>query len=292
MMGRIGFIGLGDMGVPMAGRLADAGLRPLVWARRPAAADSLLPRGAERAETVDELFAASDVVILMLADGAAMDAVLDRGTTRFAGLVQGTTLIHMGTTPPAYSVGLAAEVLEAGGRYAEVPVSGSTGPAVTGDLVAMTAGDADTLRDIQPVIEPMVRASVPCGAVPKALQMKIAVNTYLCGLVGGLIEAVNFARTSDLDLSTLQSVLEAGPMNCDVMRMKLPKLLSEDYAPQGSVRQFVNNTAIMSGAGREVGAAMPIVDGLKAIAAVAAREGLQDEDMTALIKVWTGQGAE
>ena len=291
-MGRIGFIGLGDMGVPMAGRLADAGLRPLVWARRPAAADPLLPRGAERAETVDVLFAASDVVILMLADGAAMDAVLGRGTTRFAGLVQGTTLIHMGTTPPAYSVGLAAEVLQSGGRYAEVPVSGSTGPAATGDLVAMTAGDADTLRNIQPVIEPMVRASVPCGAVPKALQMKIAVNSYLCGLVGGLIEAVNFARTSDLDLLTLQSVLEAGPMNCDVMRKKLPKLLSEDYAPQGSVRQFVNNTAIMSGAGREVGAAMPIVDGLKAIAAVAAREGLQEEDMTALIKVWTGQGAE
>ena len=140
MAARVGFIGLGDMGVPMAGRLADAGLNPLLWARRPESADPVVARGGELAPTVDALFDVCDRVVLMLANGAAMDEVLGRGGPDFARRVEGVTLIHMGTTPPGYSEGLAADVIAAGGQYAEMPVSGSTGPAATGDLSQVLLG--------------------------------------------------------------------------------------------------------------------------------------------------------
>lgn len=281
---RIGFIGLGDMGVPMAGRLAAAGLSPVVWARRPQSAAPVLAQGAEWADTADALFAVCDRVVLMLADGAAMDAVLGRGTPAFAARVSGVTLIHMGTTPPGYSEALEADVAAAGGSYAEAPVSGSTGPAATGDLVAMTAGSPEALSRAADLLPHMCRATVPCGAVPKALQMKLAVNSYLAGLVAGLFEAVNFARRADLDLPTLAQVLEAGPMSCDLMRMKLPKLLERDYAPQGSIRQAANNMAMIVEEGRRVGAEMPTSQVVLQLVAEAQAAGWEGEDMIAIEK--------
>ncbi len=281
---RIGFIGLGDMGVPMAGRLADAGLNPLVWARRPESAAPVVSRGAELAPDVDAVFTACDRVILMLAHGDAIDEVLGRGTPAFATRVKGVTLIHMGTTPPAYSEGLQADTIAAGGLYVEAPVSGSTGPATTGDLVAMTAGAAEAVANTTDIIPHMCRATVPCGQVPKALQMKLAVNTYLAGLVVGLFEAFNFAERADLDIETLARVLEAGPMNCDLMRMKLPKLLTQDYAPQGSIRQAVNNMTMIVDEGARVGAATPTSDAILTLVEEAHAAGLADEDITALTK--------
>jgi 3-hydroxyisobutyrate dehydrogenase len=284
MADTIGFIGLGDMGVPMASRLADAGLAPLVWSRRRESGDPVLSRGAVWADTADAVFAACDRVVLMLAHGAAMDAVLGRGTDGFAERVRGTTLIHMGTTPPGYSQALEADVIAAGGRYAEVPVSGSTGPAATGELVAMTAGAPDALDAAADIIAHMCRAVVPCGSVPKALQMKLAVNTYLGGLVTGLFEAFNFARSADLDLPTLARVLEAGPMNCDLMRMKLPKLLTEDYTPQGSIRQAINNMQMIVDEGARVGAATPVSQVMLDLVRAADGAGWSDEDMSAMTK--------
>ena len=146
MADRIGFIGLGDMGVPMACRLADAGLTPLVWSRRAESAVPVVARGAELAPSVDAVFGACDRVVLMLANAAAMDEVLGRGTDAFDARVKDVTAIHMGTTPPGYSEGLARDIIAAGGQYAEAPVSGSTGPAETGDLVAMTAGSPAACR--------------------------------------------------------------------------------------------------------------------------------------------------
>ena len=282
---RIGFIGLGDMGVPMAGRLADAGLNPLVWSRRPESADPVIARRAERAASVDELFDACDRVVLMLAHAEAMDEVLGRGTPDFARRVAGVTLIHMGTTPPGYSEALSAAVIEAGGQYAEVPVSGSTGPAATGDLVAMTAGSQAAIAAAEEIVAHMCRAIVPCGEVPKALQMKLAVNTYLGGLVTGLFEAFNLARKADLDLPTFARILEAGPMSCDLMRMKLPKLLDEDYAPQGSIRQACNNMKMIVDEGARIGAPVPVSQVMRDLVDAAARAGWQDEDMIAMTKV-------
>lgn len=291
MTQRIGFIGLGDMGVPMAGCLADAGMAPIVWARRPERAESLSARGAEIAGSVDALFAQCDRVVLMLANGAAMDEVLGRGTPDFEKRVAGVTLIHMGTTPPGYSQALQTDILAAGGHYVEAPVSGSTGPAATGDLVVMTAGSEAALSIAAEVIAPMCRAVVPCGAVPKALQMKLAVNTYLGGLVTGLFEAVNYARTADLDLTTLSQVLENGPMNCDLMRMKLPKLRDRDYTAQGSIRQAVNNMTMICEEGARVGASMPLSNVVLDLVRDAQAAGWSDEDMIVIEKVIAARGS-
>ena len=159
----LGFIGLGVMGLPMARRLAAAG-RPLrVWSRSGSAALDDMP-GVHHAASAAEVFEQADTVLLMLANAAAADAVLARGTPQFAHRVQGRTVVTMGTTAPEYSAGLAADVRAAGGRYVEAPVSGSRVPAEQGRLVLMLAGaDAGELARVAELLAPLgvVRVRIP-----------------------------------------------------------------------------------------------------------------------------------
>ncbi|MEU8660627.1 NAD(P)-dependent oxidoreductase [Actinoplanes philippinensis] len=167
----VGFVGLGVMGQPMALNLARAGTELIVWNRTPERAGPLREAGAVVATDPAEVFAAAETVILMLANDRVIDAVLGRGTGTFAKLVAGRTVVHMGTTAPAYSAGLAADVIGAGGAYAEAPVSGSRGPAETGDLVVMLASapapaPAPSASASAPV--PSASAPAPSAPVPSA----------------------------------------------------------------------------------------------------------------------------
>jgi 3-hydroxyisobutyrate dehydrogenase-like beta-hydroxyacid dehydrogenase len=143
----------------------------------------------------------------MLVDGGAIDTVLDRGGTAFATRVTGRTVVHMGTTSPAYSRELEADIRSVGGYYVEAPVSGSRKPAEAGQLVAMIAGDADAIANARPLLTPMCRETMICGSVPNALLMKLSVNLFLISLVTGLAEAVHFADRHGLNLNQLVAVL-------------------------------------------------------------------------------------
>ena len=180
---RIGFIGLGSMGEPMALNLVRAGTPLLVWNRSPAKARVLAAAGAALAADAGEVFAKTAIVIVMLADDRAIDAVLDRDGADFSSRVRGRTIVHMGTTAPAYSRALEADIVAAGGHYVEAPVSGSRKPAEAGQLVAMLAGDGAAVAAVRPLLAPMCRETIICGAVPSALLMKLSVNLFLISMV-------------------------------------------------------------------------------------------------------------
>jgi 3-hydroxyisobutyrate dehydrogenase len=274
----VGFLGLGCMGEPMAARLVAAGTPLVVWNRTPRRL-----AGAEAVDTPAEVLARCETVALMLADGAAMDAVLARGTPAFASRVAGRTVVHMGTTAPAYSRALEAEVLAAGGRYVEAPVSGSRGPAVDGTLVAMVAGEPCAVADVVPLLAPMCREVVECGAVPDALLMKLAVNVFLITLVTGLAEAVHFARHHGLDLDRLVSVLDAGPMASAVSRGKAPKLVGRELTPEASIANVLENNRLIAEAARAAGIASPLVDVCHDLFAETHALGLAGADMVAVL---------
>ena len=199
----IGFIGLGSMGEPMALNLVRAGTPLLAWNRSPAKAAILAAAGAEIAPDAAQVFARTDIVILMLADEGAVDAVLDRGGPDFAVRVAGRIIVHMGTTAPAYSQGLETDIRAAGGRYVEAPVSGSRKPAEAGQLVGMLAGAPAAVDEVRPLLAPICRETIVCGAVPGALLMKLSVNLFLISMVTGLAESVHFAERHGLDLDQL-----------------------------------------------------------------------------------------
>jgi 3-hydroxyisobutyrate dehydrogenase len=275
----VGFVGLGVMGEPMARNLVKAGTPLLVWNRTP----KPLP-GAEVAPDVATLFTRSDVVILMLTDGDAIDDVLGRGSPAFAERVAGRTIVHMGTTSPPYSQALEADIVAAGGQYVEAPVSGSRVPAEAGELIGMLAGEPAAVDLVRPLLEPMCRDMTNCGPVPNGLLMKLAVNVFLITLVTGLAESVQFASHHGLDLERFVEVLNAGQMSSPVMRVKAPKMVAEDFGVQAAIADVWMNTRLITDAAESAGIASPLMDVCQALFGETAALGLQGSDMSAVLK--------
>lgn len=282
---KTGFIGLGNMGFAMAANLARSGRELVVWNRSADKVAALAQAGASvnAARSVADVFEQAPIVILMLANSAAIDAVLARGTPAFADLVRGRTVVHMGTTAPGYSTALEADILAAGGAYVEAPVSGSRVPAEQGRLVGMLAGDAHAVAQVAPLLAPICERSFRCGAVPQALQMKLSVNLFLITMVTGLAEAANFAARSGVDLAVFRDILDAGPMASKVSTIKLDKLVRQDYAVQASISDVLMNTRLIRDAAREKQLASPLLDQCLALFARTEALGQGGADMAAVI---------
>lgn len=280
----VSFIGLGVMGEPMALNLARAGTPLLVWNRSPDKCASLQAAGAEVAGSLDEVFARARVVILMLADTAAIDAVLGRGTADFNSRAADHIIVQMGTISPEDSRRLDQKIRSAGGHYVEAAVSGSRKPAEAGQLVGMLAGDAGALAEIRPLIGAMCHQAFDCGAVPGALTMKLAVNLFLITMVTGLAEAVHFAERHGLDMRQFQAILDAGPMASQVSRIKLQKLVEGDFAVQASITDVLKNNRLVAEAARRAGLASPLLDLCHALYGETQGLGLGGADMAAVIR--------
>jgi 3-hydroxyisobutyrate dehydrogenase len=284
MSAPVGFVGLGSMGEPMALNMVKAGVPLLVWNRTPGKTGRLAGAGAAVTDSAATVFEHCEVVVLVLADGPAIDAVLERGTAAFADRVAGRLLVNMATTAPDHSQGLEADVRAAGGRYVEAPVSGSRGPAEAGALVGMLAGDPDAVAAVRPLLRPMCRQTVDCGAVPGALLMKLAVNVFLIAMVTGLAEAVHFAQRHGLDLDRLVAVLDAGPMASEVSCVKAAKLAAGDLVVQAAVANVAENCRLITRAARDAHIASPLLDVCDALFRETAALGHGGSDMVAVVR--------
>jgi 3-hydroxyisobutyrate dehydrogenase len=248
------------MGQPMALNLAKAGARLIVWNRTPERTDPLRNVDAVVAHDVEEVFAGSRIVILMLINETVIDAVLGRRTSGFAELVCDHVVVSMGSIAPDYSRALAADIQAAGGRYVEAPVSGSKKPAEAGELVALLGGDPDTVAEVRPVLAPMCRQVLACGPVGSGLLMKLAVNLYLDTMLAGLAEAVHFADRQGLDLHTFQAAIDSGAMASNITGIKIPKLIARDFSVQAATSDAYANTLLIAAEARAAGIASPLLD--------------------------------
>lgn len=268
----------------MALNLARAGTALVVWNRSPDKSEPLRAAGASVATSPAEVFRRARVVILMLVDGAAIDAVLGRGTPDFSANVAQHAIVHMGTTSPDYSCSLEADVRASGGSYVEAPVSGSRKPAEAGQLVAMLAGERATIEEVRPLLQPMCQKTIACGPVPSALLMKLSVNLFLNTMVTCLAEAVHFADRHGLDLQHFLAVLDAGPMASSVSRVKALKLVARDFAVQASSANLLENTRLIAEAARHSHLASPLLDVCHALYAETVALGHGQSDMVAVIR--------
>ncbi|MBW8852518.1 MAG: NAD(P)-dependent oxidoreductase [Xanthomonadales bacterium] len=281
---RAGFVGLGTMGLPMATRLLDAGVPLAVWNRTRSKSASLAARGAVVEDSIDALCARCDVLLVMLLDQQAVDAAFGRGADAFARRVAGRTLVLLGSTSPDWSQAFGEDVRACGGRHVEAPVSGSRGPAEAGALIGMVAGDPDDIARVSPLLAPLCRQVVACGAVPRALQLKLAVNHYLIVLVAALAEAVRAAEAVGVDMALFRTVLDAGPMASDVSRAKLAKLVVGDHAPQAAIRDVAQIAALVADQARGAAVDAPLIDASAELFRLALARGLGTLDMAAVLQ--------
>ncbi|APH58186.1 3-hydroxyisobutyrate dehydrogenase-related protein [Granulibacter bethesdensis] len=213
---KIGFLGLGTMGKPMAANLVKAGYRVRVWNRSPDSVSALVAQGAVAGATPRDTCAGADVVISMLSDDAATRAVMmDAGGLE--AMKPGAIHINMATISVACAVDLEQCHREKGVRYVSAPVLGRVNVAEAGQLNILTAGESATLRDIQPVFDILGQKTWIFGDRPEqANAVKLAVNTMIASAISAMGEGIalsqgyGIAKADFIDLIT--STLFAAPV--------------------------------------------------------------------------------
>ena len=279
----VGFLGLGHMGEPMAANLLRARGDLVVWNPSAAAARRLQTLGARVVATPSVVFDTCDTVILMLANLNAINDTLGRTAGSLTAPVRGRVIVNMGTIAPVDSSQLSEALLAQGATYVEAPVSGSRVPAENGALVAMLAGPADIVQQVEGLLTAICRTVFRCGEVPGALTTKLAVNVFLIDMVTGLAEAARFAESNGVDLDVFRAVLDSGPMSSDVSRMKIAKLLAGDYAAQATIRDVRYNSRLILDQAHRTGTELPLLADCERLLGATEQLGHEDADMVAVL---------
>jgi 3-hydroxyisobutyrate dehydrogenase len=280
---QIGVAGLGAMGSAIAARLLEAGHRVTVWNRTAAKTKPLADAGANIAADPGAVAAASDVVITILTDGAAIDAVYDGPSGLLSGNVSGKLFIEMSTVPPAIETTLAPKVRSKGAAFVECPVGGSTAPARQGKLLGlMGAEPADAVR-ARPILEQLCRKVEHCGPVGAGSSMKLAINLPL--MVGWQAYGEAFAIASGLGWEPkrlLDLFVESNGANNGLkLRADMIVAMMENRDPGPttfSIANAVKDLKTMIDAGAAKGADMPAAKAALAALERSNKDGLGDRD--------------
>lgn len=251
----VGFVGLGNMGRPMAVRLAAAGYAlQLVDVRPEVAREVAAETGGRALAGIGELGAGLDAVILMLPDGQAVRRVLeDEGLMRR--LAPGSLLIDMGSCDPTGTVQLGEQLRAAGIAMVDAPVSGGVPRARTGELTIMAGGEPDAVERCRPLLATMGTRIFATGALGSGQAMK-SLNNFVSAV--GLVatcEAVNIGQRFGLDPQVIAEVLNGSTGKNNTTEHKLRQfILSGSFASGFSLDLMVKDLGIAASVARHTGA--------------------------------------
>jgi 3-hydroxyisobutyrate dehydrogenase-like beta-hydroxyacid dehydrogenase len=228
----VGFVGLGQMGAGMAGRLLEAGHRVAVWNRDPAKTAGLVAKGARHAISPADA-AKSGIVITMLANDAALEAV----TEGAGGLLSaGENVLHISCS--TVSVALTERLTEAhaarGQRFVSAQVLGRPNVAAAGGLAIMTAGAEPDIALCQPLFEAMGQKVFHMGAEPKmAVATKLAANFSIAAIIETITEAFRIAGTHGVEATRMAEFLVESNFGGRIMGVYAPIVAEQRFWPAG-----------------------------------------------------------
>ena len=210
---RVGFIGLGEMGEPMAARLLGAGFTVSSCAnRRREAIEALKQNGLIERSDPSAVAQDADILITVVLDNSQTDQVLHEPNGALSQLRDGATIIVMSTLGPDYCRALAETVRSRGIEVVECPVSGGRPRAEDGTLVLIAGGNSAVIERCRPVLEAMGTIHV-CGGLGAAMAIKLANNAIASGTFAVLLEARAMARAYGADMDALMAVCRNGTAN-------------------------------------------------------------------------------
>jgi len=280
---QIGWLGLGNMGAPMAQNLLAAGYEVTVYNRTQAKADALLAAGAKWADSPRALAEQVDFVITMVADGATLDAVLQGETGLLAGLRAGQTVIDMSTIAPATSRQVGHQLAERGVAFLDAPVSGSVKPATDGTLVILVGGEADVYERCRPIFDVLGKASFHFGGIGQGENAKLVINTLLGLQLQALSEALVLGEKTGLDRQTLLEMVSVTACKSPIIAMKTPNILAGHHPAAFSLKHMEKDFGLALGAAKDAEVAMPATAAAHQTYLAAKANGLGDLDIMAIL---------
>jgi 3-hydroxyisobutyrate dehydrogenase-like beta-hydroxyacid dehydrogenase len=233
---RVGVVGLGVMGRPMAANLLAAGFRVTVHNRSPGPVAELVAKGAAAGESPADVARRSDAVITMVPDTPDVEAVLF-GTAGVAeGSAPGSAVVDMSTISPAATERFAVRLAERGVEMLDAPVSGGEKGAIAGTLAIMVGGKAEVFARCRPVLDALGTHVVHMGPCGNGQRTKL-VNQVIGGLhLVALAEGLAFAREAGLDVERVLEIVSRGAAGSWMLSNLGPRALAGDFAPGFTIR--------------------------------------------------------
>ena len=291
-METIGFVGLGNMGAPMAGRLLDAGYGLIVHDVRQAAAAPLLARGARWAGSPAGVAAAATTIISIVPSSKEVRAVFEGSQGILGALQAGALCIEMTTADPSATRELAPEVEARGAHLIDAPVSGGVRGATDGSLAIMVGGPAALLERARPVLERMGKNIFHAGPVGAGHAIKLVNNMCSGGILALTIEAVAVAAKAGVDPARAVEIIQASSGRSNASDYKFPKfILSGAFDAGFAIRLMLKDVDGYGRLAQEGGVPSPVGRAATEIYRMAVARGMGDLDHTAvarLIEEWAG----
>ena len=255
-MARVGWIGLGRMGAPMAANVLAAGHDLTVWNRSSGKADALAAGGAKVAATAEGAAAGREVVFAILSDDASLRDILLGGA--IAAMSPGAVLVEMSTVSPAVSAEVAAAFAARGVGYVRAPVSGSVAFAQAAKLTVLASGpDADYAR-VLPLLQHLSARQFHVGQGCQARVLKLALN-MMVGVTAAMTgEALALGEKAGLDRDVMLDVIGASAVASPLIGYKLDMLRRRDYAPAFTAAMMAKDFDLILGAAQASATPMPL----------------------------------
>ena len=255
---KVGFVGLGVMGEPMARHLRTAGHDLAVWARRPESAAALAAEGVPVCATPAELAARSEVVITIVTASADVDALAFGEQGLAAGFAPGAIHVDMSTIAPAMARSLAERYAARGIGFVDAPVSGGGQGARESTLAIMAGADEVVLARVRPLLEVVGKRIVHIGP-PGAGQVAKACNQMIMvSAIQACAEAVSLANAHGVDAAAVRSALMGGSAASRVLEVMGAKMVERDFAAGVEARLHHKDFALLMDEAARLGAPLPV----------------------------------
>jgi 3-hydroxyisobutyrate dehydrogenase len=288
-MPRVGWVGLGAMGLPMARCVARAGQEMTAYDIDPGRTASLATDGVTPAASIPEAATGADVLVLMVATPGQAEDVLFGDDPAASALAPGSVVVVMATVGPAAVQRWADRLAERQVDVVDAPVSGGVARAATGDLLVMVGGPQAAVERVQPLLDAMARSAPVVGAAPGDGQKVKLVNQLLCGVhIAVAAEALAFAEAMHLDPAATWEVLRGGAAASFMLDDRGERMVLSAGEVKSALDIFVKDMGLVLDAAREVAYPAPLASAAEQLYLAGRRAGLGRHDDSSVIEVLRG----
>jgi len=272
---KLGFIGLGNMGHPMAKNLEKAGFELSVFNRTLDKADDF-KNSSNVCDSVSDLVNSSNIIFTMLTNDNAVEAVYDEILSHD---ISGKLFIDMSTISPELSRKISSELKAKSASLLDAPVAGSTKPAADGTLIIMVGGDKKDVERADPYLQKLGKAIRHLGENGKGLAAKLSVNYFISALYQGLAETVLFADKLGIAREDMLEIINESASGSGATKVKTPLLIDDQYEPAFALDLMLKDILLA----RDAGAKFPLSKTLSETYQAAHDAGFGKEDVIGII---------
>ena len=284
---RTGFIGLGIMGSRMARNLLAGGYDLTVYNRTADKAEALVSKGAKWAAAPSALASKVDVLFTMLPTPEVVQTMAVDGDGFLGALPRGALWVDCSTVHPGFARRMAGMAGTNGVRYLDAPVAGTKGPAESGELVFFVGGKAEDLEAARPLLACMGKKILPMGGPGQGAAMKMLVNLMLGSAMAAYSEAMVLGEALGFSQATIAETILDSPVAAPFLKLKQSLIDRNDFEAHFPLRWMRKDLHLAAQTAYERNVALPALNSVKELYALAEQRGLGEEDFAAIYRLFS-----